>query len=387
MEPTGTHDERERHVMTDTLDQNCDFIMLIGAGASSDIGYLSLSDFVPGLDSNNPLHQMISRIYADICIQKFHQTAPFEELIVKLKYYKRLANSIKTDVILGDVYGFNNGVKNSSAEALFGSVLDECYSIMAKSYGPNTIDRKKKEFQFLPNFYEKIARAKNNKLHIYTTNYDCAYQVLASNYDNITFMTHISNKEKRGQFRDNWYHIRSDLEKKALPQVFIHRLHGCVAWFDKPDLNGGIGHTAEIYGAGGTDEIYVPPDDLRHMCIKLIDHQFLGTNHVFSSAFEEFNNQLKIIDILLVWGYSFRDIEVTRQINQALIAREKKPFRIYYIDPYLTEYAALENIHNTLKTVPVQISDSFEPHKIDWTPTDGRDKLVEKVLTLVESGD
>jgi hypothetical protein len=250
---------------------------------------------------------------------------------------------------------------------------------LVQSYGPNVIKIDSKEFKFLVQLLEILSH-KNSPLHIYTTNYDCSYQVFASNCNNISFYTHIHNE--KGSFGESWYNSRKDLEESNLPEICVHRLHGCVTWFNEKDKEGGSGDTLEKYGSGGGDrKIQISDEELHSMCIKLVTSQLTGTNRVFTSAFEEFSEHLKNIKTLLVWGYSFQDYEVTRKINDALSLRENDPFKIYYIDPYLTEYAVKENIRKTLRNnAPDQESKHFNPIQIEWTPNEGREELVKQIL-------
>jgi hypothetical protein len=204
---------------------------------------------------------------------------------------------------------------------------------------------------------------------------------MASNFNDISFMTHISNAT--GKFREEWNNIRPDLSDVRLPEIFIHRLHGCVTWYNMPADSG---NTFEKLGAGGGEDILVFTDEeLQNMCVKVHSTQLLGKYRIFSLAFEEFYQQLNDIDILIVWGYSFHDFEVTNQINQALMVRKRNPFKIYYIDPYLNEFTISQNIINTLGVATVQPSPHFKPEQIKWTPYDGRDTLTARLIEKIEN--
>jgi hypothetical protein len=196
-------------------------------------------------------------------------------------------------------------------------------------------------------------------------------------------MSHISNVD--GNFQEMlWYYMNAKLENADIPKVFIHRLHGCIAWFNHTDIDGGAGYVNEWFGAGG--DLCVPVDQLSSMCIKLLASQLSGTNRAFASAFDEFSQHLRTVDNLIIWGYSFRDLEVTRQINQALITRDR-PFNIFYIDPFLTEYAAKNNFIATLRNAPVSICAVFAPKQVHWTPPDGYQRLIDILLEITTKGD
>jgi hypothetical protein len=361
------------------------FIFLAGAGASCDIGYPTLDNLMSqAIIGNDEIADLIRRVRDSINVRKYG-TAVFEEMIVKIKDYIRISTLLRNDFVLREeINQISNDIVHGKVEMKFSDALNRCYDILVKSYGPHRININNKEFDSLFKLFIEIG-VKVSAFHIYTTNYDCTYQVLASNCNGISFMSHINNQN--GDFQEMaWYNIRKDLIDKGLPEVYIHRLHGCVAWFNSIEADGGAGCTYEKLGSGGDKEMEISSDELSTMCIKLVASQLLGTNRTFASAFDEFSHHLRTINTLIVWGYSFRDLEVTRQINQALYSREK-PFKIYYIDPFLTEYAAKNNIWKTLRNAPIQISENFEPQQIRWTPLDGRKQLIFRLLKVIEEAE
>lgn len=366
-------------------DNKTKFVFLAGAGASSDIGYPTLDDLMlQAVIGNDEIADLIRRVRDSITIRRFG-TAVFEEMIVKIKDYIRISSLLRSDYVLKEeINQISSDIINGKVEVKFNKSLVKCYDILVKSYGPNVINKNSKDFYSLVELLIAIAN-ENKVIHIYTTNYDCTYQVLASNCNDLSFFTHINNQD--GHFQEMvWHNIRKDLVGKLLPEVFVHRLHGCVAWFNKIDVDGGSGYTYEMLGAGGDAQMEILNEELSTMCIKLVASQLLGTNRTFASSFDEFSQHLKTINTLVVWGYSFRDLEVTRQINQALFSRNT-PFKIYYVDPFLTEYAAKNNILRTLSNAPIQISEHFNPHQIRWTPNDGYKELANKLINIIKEAE
>src|SRR6266849_1766463 len=103
---------------------------------------------------------------------------------------------------------------------------------------------------------------------------------MASRCNRLSFFSHIDNV--KGTFREAaWYPTRHDLAKANNPRIYIHRLHGCVAWFTQEEPYG----IREVYGSGGDLEI-IDEDLLHKMCIKLITTQEIGKNVAFLSAYE-----------------------------------------------------------------------------------------------------
>ena len=357
------------------------FIILAGAGSSHGLNYPTLDGLKNVMFGEDETGYFIRQTRIEL-ERQIRTTAVFEALVVKLKEYEKIAYEIREDQVLLELYKPVQSIRDSSIELKFSGALARCYAILAQCYGPQIIDKKKGSFTALPVMLEKVAKENRNSLDIYTTNYDCSYQVMASNCESLSFFTHISNEDNR--FTDHWYSRRRDLENTLLPEIYIHRLHGCIAWFNVHDKGGGLGYTYELPGAGGDSDLQIDEGQLHDMCIKLVAAQLLGTNRVFSSAFDELSRQLNTINTLLVWGYSFRDLEATRLINQALLSRKENPFKIYYIDSVLYEKTALRNIQLTLGHAPIQIADSFQPKRVNWIPEDGPEELTNRIIEIAQ---
>jgi len=350
-------------------------VILAGAGASRDLGYSLSGESLWENKYDQEFRDLMSQVNGK-CRGK---SPAFELLISTLQKYEDIAELVHSNWILqqhffGPNYATETRPLLEKSLDEFDDALKKCYQIMAESYGPATLDRESTEYMALPIMLKTLARLNRDRLNIYTTNYDCSYQVLGSHADDLAICSRISNVEAdHGQFKeDRWYSIKEELQGR-LPEVRVHRLHGCVAWFNDKDINDRpTGITREVHGAGGggpeEDSLIIKESKLRDMCIKLTAARLLGTNRVFTSAFEEFDDQLKTIKALIVWGYSFSDLEVTRHINEALRIRGDDPFKIYFIDPPKHECAVSEAIFETLKGAPVRMSEHFKPIRIEWTP-------------------
>lgn len=357
-------------------------ILLCGAGASAFLGLPTLDDLLKRAVLGND--EVATRIRStrdaiEYAPNRFGK-AVFEELIVKLREYLHLSQTLRIDATFKKEFGaIPTGVDNGEIERKWKQALTKCYRVLLEEYGPERIDTRCKEFQTTLQFFKELCKLNGGTLHIYTTNYDCSYQVLASKSPELGFLSHISNKD--GVFSENWYYSNPIHTNKALPSVFIHRLHGCIGWFNTSSNQSWETSNVvrEVFGTGGGLEIN-DDDYLPRMSIKLIASQLVGTNPVFSIAFEEFVNHLKEIDTLLIWGYSFRDLEVLRLINHAFSERAK-PMNVFYIDPYMGESRAKDNIQATLLNAPIhKVSDGFSPKQVDWKPSDGHKSLITSTL-------
>jgi len=359
-------------------DVSDDIVLLTGGGASYYLGLPALDDLLKQAQlGNDEIADMIRRTRDVIEVQEDRfGKGVFGELIFRLKTYLDTTIMLRKDSVFREAVSLMPSDVNTEVfYQKWKKALTTCYRILLEEYGPKKIivnieSSKKVEFQTTLKLLEKLAELNSGKLHIYTTNYDCSYQVLASHCKTMSFRTHIDTD--RGDFTDFWYDTNPNIESSGLPLIYIHRLHGCVAWFT-------AGITVEPFGSGGNLEIQ-DDDYLHKMCIKLVDSQLTGINPVFVSAFNEFTKHLEKAKILFVWGSSFRDLEVLRTINNALSSRGDS-LKIYYLNPYLRINAAIDNIQRTFLDAPILPATQFRNLvRIDWLPQDGHDKLTEAVI-------
>ncbi|MBK6931724.1 MAG: SIR2 family protein [Saprospirales bacterium] len=369
------------------LDESEEVVLLCGAGASTFLGGLpTLDDLVQlaSFGTGDVAHRILSTVRSIGSAQDRYGKAVFEELIVKLREYLHLAQVLQHDHNFRNTVGqIPSSVENGEVQRKWKEALTKCYRVLLDEYGPQKINFETKECSTVLQLFEDLAKINNGKLHIYTTNYDCSYQVLAARSGNVGFYTHIDNNT--GVFSENWFRANPYLENAGLPSIYIHRLHGCVAWFNINTGESWEGGTTiqEIFGAGGNLEIK-NDDELPNMCIKLIASQLVGSNLAFSKAFEEFAHHLRTVRNLLVWGYSFRDLEVLRLINHTLSGRTE-PLNIYYLDLYLPESTAIQNIRRTLLSSPIhRVAKGFEPKKINWVPADGYANIIDLILNAIK---
>ena len=293
---------------------NGDLVVLIGAGASSYLGLPGLNDLLQnpergiGLKINDPVYTTMYRVWGIVESSRPGQ-ANFEELITRLKTYYQTALLMREDDVFASHLGsVPHSVTTREFESVWWLALTACYRQLLDKFSPQCIDPNTAEFHVSIELLERLIRFNSlQAIHVYTTNYDCAPNLMASKAERLAFVSHIDNHS--GHFRENWYSVRKDLgNADGRPLLYLHRLHGCVAWI--ADQNCPF-HLREIYGAGGKLEI-AHESDLHKICIKLTSSERIGTNPAFLLAFTEFAEHLRSCGLLLVWGYSFRDVEVSR---------------------------------------------------------------------------
>jgi hypothetical protein len=357
-----------------------DIVLLVGAGASCYLGLPSLDMMLrdPDLFDRNTGEGRLIQETINIIEALRIRNAVFEEIIARLREYQEIAFKLRTDHLFSKEIGhLPNDVITGFFELKWKRALTECYRIMLKEYGPQKIDKKLEEYQTTLYFLEELAKLNSGCLHVYTTNYDCSFQVFASELNNLSFLTHINNTD--GRFGERWYFANLNRQVPDLFRIYTHRLHGCIAWFHD---NRNPYHIEEQYGAGDNLEI-TDDEKLHRMAIKLVTSQAIGINPAFLLSFNELAYHLRTAKALIIWGYSFRDLEVLRTINNAFHIR-KKPFPIYSLNPFLGDNEIISNIRWSLRDAPVEISPHFKPKKIDWRPDDGNKKLVERTIDILK---
>jgi len=365
-------------------DESDTVVVLAGCGASACLGLEAL-DGIIGPEGNlsgamdDSVRDTIRQTWGRVKAQGRGRAATFEALIDRLRTYTKAAALIESDHVFRSKLGtVPDTVYTGAFRRIWDDALVHCFRIMLDHYGPKRIDPYSPAFETSLRLLQELARLNDPHLHVFTTNYDCSYQVLASHNDELSFVTHIDNQ--RGHFRDGWYYARRDLKDKNLPLVYVHRLHGCVAWFREQTA---IHGTREVYGAGGELEI-VNEEFLNTMCIKSTATEEIGTTPAFRLAFSELHEHLRRCKVLFVWGYSFQDREVLRTIISALENR-RHPFKIVYLDPYLPRAAAVDNIQRTLSTDPVPIDKPIDLVHIDWVVQDGHNKMVSQTIAAIKA--
>jgi hypothetical protein len=357
-----------------------DIILLAGAGASTLLGYSSLDAFLRRATQSSPDDEITSIILdTRRSIEADPQRATgaiFEELVARLKEYLRVGTLLRLDPCIRRVIGqLPQEVNNGTFEWKWKQALSRCYRALLEEYGPSRVNTGSAEFKLVVEVLVRLCGLNSGHLHVYTTNYDCSYQVLASACEELTLLTHIDNTN--GKFSDYWSYSRPECQDRGLPEVFIHRLHGCIAWF-----TGDEGKASEVFGAGKS--LHVWDDDVLHrMCIKLVSSQQIGSNAAFQCAFEEFSEHLVQAKALLIWGISFRDMEVLRAINSAFYARPA-PLPVYYVNPFIDPYDALGRIQRTLAPAPIALSPQFIPKQIDCLPQHFESQLVDRMISTLE---
>jgi hypothetical protein len=303
--------------------------------------------------------------------------ATLELLLAKLRFYSQVADMIKTDPVFSEELRVNlPHVVSGQFKAKWESALAYCFRLMLDSYGPHRVEVDGQGFKIIQSMLRLLAAANDGFLHLFTTNYDCLVNVLAARVGDMNFFSHINNRN--GAFESEWFVVNEATYNKSNPSVFVHRLHGCVAWFSEPRSPYGV---HEVYGSGEKLSIW-DQSKLNQMAIKLVADDRIGSIPAFSLAFQELCRELERTRILLVWGHSFRDLELLRCMISVAVNR-KLGFRTLCIDPYMSKERAIQNIRDTIAGVPAVSAGTIIPEIIPWVVQDGYESLLSRAREAV----
>jgi len=203
-----------------------DIVLLAGAGASSYLGLLTLGKLLPqanlgNYDVANRIKNTRDAIQAE---PDQYRIVVFEDIIPRIRSYIDTAKRLRTDFAFRKELGsLLLDIDSGVFEKKWQDALLRCYQILIEEYGPESVNYNSEEFQTTLKLLEELAELNSGKLHIFTTNYDCSYQVLALHCKNIRFRTHFDNK---GKFNKHWLNANQGIES-SLPLAYIHQLHGC----------------------------------------------------------------------------------------------------------------------------------------------------------------
>lgn len=347
-------------------------VLLTGAGFSVPAGYDTLRLIVDSIRGMHiPLNSQSSEVQIvkgtwDIVQSDKGDNATLEHLLARIKLYSETADMIRNNSIFAENLQANlSHINNGQFKLLWENALSYCFSLVLENYGPHKVAADSDGYKLIVKALRKLAEQNDNCLHIFTTNYDCLLHVIASNTKDINFYSHISNqRDQNGQFQNNWFITNMDTYNAANPNIYVHRLHGCVAWFFDHRAESSV---HEVYGAGKKLTIK-DPQKLTQMAIKLISNENIGSIPAFSRTFTELYHLLGDCDNLLVWGHSFRDMELLRCMISVLENRRDHPYKTYFIDPYQSEDMVCENIKNTVMGVPGIPCHILSPQKLGWIP-------------------
>ena len=301
-----------------------------------------------------------------------------EEIISRLKQYVSLTKTVMEDPLLnGEVFATSHhDIRDFQAQSH--EALIVCYKALIDCYGPHRINPKHLASLDLVDVYRACANInEDNDLWVFTTNYDCSFQIFSESFDDILFQSRIDRKNFC--FKEGFYPERGSPNGAGIPRIRVSRLHGCVAWFSKKEYpyNNYEHHNA----TAENKQIDVDEDTLQNMQIKLAPRSAIPATPALLSAFQNLQDTLLRCKYFFAWGYSFRDEETLRVIYTAWLKNKK--LKVYFADPFLEEEEARRNIRETLSSIPgIKQDQVFKPTRIPWRISDKNETYAALIKTL-----
>lgn len=352
-------------------------VLLTGAGFSAIVGLKTLKSIVETiqvpLESNNEIVSVVTNTWNVIKGQKGRNTT-LEDLIAKLKRNIDVAQMIADDHVFREHLQPNIAlINNGFFKWRWEQALSYCLRLILDNYGPQRIDADSKNFAFIDKALGLLAEKNDGILPVFTTNYDCLLNVLADKSESLNFYSHINNKD--GKYEKKWFSVKDYAINQKSLSVYTYRLHGCIGWFSDSVSPYGV---HEVLGVG--DELEITDDcKLNQMAIKLTSDEKIGLKPAFSHAFDEFDDILMRCENLLVWGHSFKDLQVLKSIMVTIKNKRNKCPNIYYIDPYLTDKDVINNIQDTIRGEAGMRNNISILNRLDWEINDGYLRLYDLI--------
>ncbi|MBU1168544.1 MAG: SIR2 family protein [Proteobacteria bacterium] len=415
-------------------------ILLMGAGASSLLGFPLLKELLDNEMSEYHPEESSDRLQCRRCVfsgedqieTKANQDlltayglvrdlwergkahgGSLEELMGQLIRYIQETDKLKQDRFVQNIIGNCSDMIDPFVDSC-NSALSLCYTMLAKYYNHESSLYKKgiytehdlykkgsenyRKAEKIISLLSKLAGFNKTNgvaqpLQLFTTNYDTFFYFI-SDIDSQDI--HICNSIPEPPLSEKVYlspepeiitHDKVNAETKQ--HVVVHRMHGCVAWFmhEKDKMR-----QIKMETLGELDRKIAGLDKkfrvmgnvfLNRMVIKLLSDNTILGKYPFTQEYEEFNKSLKDSSALIVWGFSFRDAEIVRKIQEAW-TQSRGRLKIYYIDPYLSKDKATDNIRRTLETIPGHGGDNnFRVQRIHWSVNNSIDVLKDNILSAL----
>ena len=166
--------------------------------------------------------------------------------------------------------------------------------------------------------------SQGKSLSIFTLNYDGILREVARELEyRVIDGFHLTPSSKYRIFNPNVYK-KIELEGAgAIVKIFC--MHGELSW--KLTRDGKIAMKSAVYELNSEDE--------KRAIIYPIRGGKYPYEEPFKTLYQFFSNELRIIERLLIIGYSFRDLPINSIINDSLLSNEK--LKIIYVSPSATE--------------------------------------------------
>ena len=341
-------------------------ILLAGAGLSDFLGYKIILDLPklikPKVEERSNQRYKESEVLIKEIWENTVSSKTVENVINKLNAYFEHTNYYQDNHIIRRKLPLKDLGEIVNARMTWETSLELCYHILFEQYNHGQFKYAANVPRFL-NYIKRLCKENSdNLLYVFTTNYDCLFQALSYEESVVNQVNLLTRINPLGEFDgENWFkhklgkitHI-TGTEELDLPSILVERLHGCVSWYFDSSIKYGM-----------REDLSKTPTSFKkiNMGLKLTSGE-LGEQIAFSTAFNHFRRRLGRCEKLIIWGHSFRDLEVLVEIVRTY---DKGRFEIEVID-CVNFLSSLEgNIRRTLSNkLESRIADDISLIRADF---------------------
>ena len=352
-------------------------VLFFGAGASAWAGYKTFLNF-PGMfwaSGNEPAKLELTAKERGILdkvkihLAKKHLSPTLDSYLAAIHEFKEFTDSSVSHTILRERFLTSSTQWATTLELrhLLMTVRDRVCRLTAMHYREPIAESAKHRIEEIYELFEALMDQSENKLILFTTNYDLLPEYLFSHHK--YFAAHRGPYKAPSfdfqngfpSFADKKFEVSDDVDKRAKfveapPDdppgnngsriLWCHRLHGCVAW-----LREGLKESRIYFDVRKPENVEHFADKL---CVSYPGHEERYGWMPHANAFRCLAYSVVTAGTLVFVGFSFRDAEVIAVIGRSLHEADNagRPLpRIVIIDPQLTLGEVRDRIEECLSRV------------------------------------
>ncbi len=234
--------------------------------------------------NNNEISPDIENLYTIMDDTINSRTRPIYNIVRAMTYYLS-GNSLKYDTIIDSLTTLKSSIRN---------VIVESFTLEPSA----VID--------IETVYEKLeslmTKQGNDKFQVITTNYDLVIEKYCEYKSREVIDGFVGNEYSLTYFwRNKW-------EPHSNNPVYLNKLHGSVSWQKQYDEEREIIKLGDVGLHGANYDVMIAPT------LGEKDYNRIP----FNALLRRFENTLKDIDVLIVIGFSYRDYELNKIIQDRL---------------------------------------------------------------------
>jgi len=338
-------------------------IVVAGAGFSAPLGYSTLYDFESAITRYAPTakpheRKALERLFLQIkrSLVAKGEFTDIEAIMAELSKYVELWDNLRKDHFLkqeflstvGDRFRFSAFAQHAIQAR---SIVDK---FMGEHYGQFSDDEEAMASVF--GFLEELTNLNGGVLDFFTTNYDVGLEGIWNSVP--TKMKLITGAIKRRDGTVRWDPSRLDVMKDQRKGVYVHRLHGCVRWYEDSGANDSRDRLCNVVSVSINSEDR--PED-RQPCVMYPGRKLRGSQSPFVEGLTNLRGMLGRVEQCIIIGTSFRDDDILECLIKANDGRER-PLKLIIINTANVK----ERFNTRVQQVIANRGFLYEDHK--WEP-------------------